>query len=50
MLVTEWNPYRELDLERMLEAMRGSTFIDCRNVYVRERLESLGFQYDCFGR
>jgi UDPglucose 6-dehydrogenase len=50
MLVTEWNPYRELDLERMLQAMRGSTFIDCRNVYARERLEDLGFQYDCFGR
>jgi len=50
MLVTEWNPYRELDLERMLQAMRGNTFIDCRNVYARERLESLGFQYDCFGR
>ena len=50
MLVTEWNPYRELDLERMLQAMRGRTFIDCRNVYARERLEDLGFHYDCFGR
>ena len=50
MLVTEWNPYRELDLARVLEVMRGSSFVDCRNVYRPERMESLGFQYECFGR
>ena len=50
MLVTEWNPYRELDMDRVLRGMRGTTFIDCRNVYARERMEALGFSYDCFGR
>ncbi len=50
LLVTEWNPYRELDLERIHRAMRAPVFIDCRNVYPRERMEGLGFRYDCFGR
>jgi UDPglucose 6-dehydrogenase len=50
MLVTEWNPYRELDLERIRTSMRSPVFVDCRNVYPRDRMEGLGFRYDCFGR
>lgn len=50
MLVTEWNPYRELDLERIRTSMRSPIFVDCRNVYPRDRMEGLGFRYDCFGR
>ena len=50
LLLTEWNEYRELDLARMKRSMRGSVFIDCRNVYPRARMEELGFHYDCFGR
>lgn len=50
LLVTEWNPYRELDMTRVKESMRGDVFVDCRNVYPRERMEALGFRYDCFGR
>jgi UDPglucose 6-dehydrogenase len=50
MLVTEWNPYRELDLERVLEEMNGKSFVDCRNVYPPDRMASLGFDYECFGR
>jgi UDPglucose 6-dehydrogenase len=50
MLVTEWNPYRELDLARLRDEMSNPVFMDCRNVYDRGRMESLGFRYDCFGR
>ncbi|RKZ18279.1 UDP-glucose 6-dehydrogenase [bacterium] len=50
LLVTEWNPYRELNLSRVLEAMRGDCFIDCRNVYAPARMKDVGFSYDCFGR
>jgi UDPglucose 6-dehydrogenase len=50
MLVTEWNPYRELDLDRIRDAMAGSVFVDCRNVYPPERMRDLGFDYECFGR
>jgi UDPglucose 6-dehydrogenase len=50
MLVTEWNPYRELDLERIRNAMSGNSFVDCRNVYPPKRMQDLGFDYECFGR
>ena len=50
LLVTEWNPYRELDMEHIRDAMKAPVFVDCRNVYPRERMESLGFAYDSFGR
>jgi UDPglucose 6-dehydrogenase len=50
LLVTEWNPYRTLDLARLRETMRGAVFLDCRNVYDRAKVEAHGFQYDGFGR
>jgi len=50
LLVTEWNEFRELDFERLSGLMNGNVFIDCRNVYKRERVESYGFKYDSFGR
>jgi UDPglucose 6-dehydrogenase len=50
LLVTEWNPYRELDLSRLRATMKGDVFLDCRNVYDRERVEQAGFRYGCFGR
>lgn len=49
-LVTEWNEYRQLDLERLGRVMAGRAFLDCRNVYTRERLAAAGFAYDSFGR
>jgi len=50
LLVTEWNPYRQLDLARIAADMTGNVFLDCRNVYDRAQLEKFGFLYDCFGR
>jgi UDPglucose 6-dehydrogenase len=49
-LVTEWNPYRQLDFERIGELMSGRVFLDCRNVYDRPHVEKHGLTYDCFGR
>jgi len=49
-LVTEWNNYRELDLERIKASMKAPVFVDCRNVYPVERMKELGFAYDSFGR
>jgi UDPglucose 6-dehydrogenase len=48
-LVTEWNEFRTLDLARAKQLLREPVIVDCRNVYERERLEELGFRYDCFG-
>lgn len=49
-LVTEWNEFRELDFPRLKKLMRGNVFLDCRNVYTRDRVEGQGFVYESFGR
>jgi UDPglucose 6-dehydrogenase len=49
-LMTEWNQYRGLDLQNIRLRMKGSVFVDLRNVYERELLESHGFNYTCVGR
>ena len=49
-LLTEWNQYRGLDLERIKEIMKGNTFIDLRNVYEKATMIKQGFNYHCIGR
>ncbi len=49
-LITEWNQYRALDLQRLKEIMAGAVFVDLRNVYEPARMKELGFEYSCVGR
>lgn len=49
-LMTEWNAYRGLDLERILEVMSGDVFIDLRNVYEPDDMRAAGFSYTSVGR
>ncbi len=49
-LMTEWNAYRGLDLERILELMKGNVFIDLRNVYEPDTMRDSGFNYTSVGR
>jgi len=49
-LLTEWNQYRALDLEKMKALMKGDVFIDLRNVYDPSRVKRAGFQYVGVGR
>lgn len=49
-LITEWNQYRALDLDRLGACMREKIFIDLRNVYDPERMKEKGFQYVGVGR
>lgn len=49
-LATEWNPFRNLDLPRLREAMRQPVFLDLRNVYDPARMVAEGFRYDSVGR
>jgi len=49
-IMTEWNEYRSLDLAQLKQRMAGDAFIDLRNVYERERVESAGFSYSAVGR
>ena len=49
-LMTEWNAYRGMDLDRIKKTMRGNVFIDLRNVYEPELMRKAGFDYICVGR
>jgi len=49
-LATEWNQFRNLDLERMKGLMRRPILVDLRNVYDPERVRLLGFTYCGVGR
>ncbi len=49
-LMTEWNQFRNLDLERVKTLLRRPTFIDLRNVYDPKRMRDLGFTYTGVGR
>ena len=49
-LVTEWNQFRSLNLDRLRKAMRSANVIDLRNVYDPKKLREHGFTYSCVGR
>ena len=49
-LLTEWNEYRNLNLDRLGKTMHGKVFIDLRNVYEAATLTKAGFSYTCVGR
>jgi UDPglucose 6-dehydrogenase len=49
-LMTEWNEYRGLDLEKVGALMQDKVFIDLRNVYERQHMLNSQFNYTCIGR
>ncbi|SHO51010.1 UDP-glucose dehydrogenase family protein [Desulfopila aestuarii] len=49
-LMTEWNQYRALDLDKIRSNMRGNVFVDLRNVYDPEQVTKKGFTYTGVGR
>jgi UDPglucose 6-dehydrogenase len=49
-LMTEWNQYRALDLDKLATIMRQKIFIDLRNVYEPGKLKKKGFVYVGVGR
>jgi UDPglucose 6-dehydrogenase len=49
-VATEWNQFRNLDLERLKEAMATPVVVDLRNVYDPQRMRELGFEYEGVGR
>ena len=50
MVLTEWNEFKQLDLERIRDAMRQPILFDGRNIYDPEKLAELGFHYRGVGR
>jgi UDPglucose 6-dehydrogenase len=49
-LVTEWNAFRSLDLERLKGKMAQPIFVDLRNVYRHDEVTRHGFSYHSVGR
>jgi UDPglucose 6-dehydrogenase len=44
-LITEWNEFKNLDLERIKTSMRRPILLDGRNLYEPKELERVGFDY-----
>jgi UDPglucose 6-dehydrogenase len=49
-LVTEWNEFKFLNLDRVHALMRRPVVFDGRNVWEPERMRRLGFEYHSIGR
>jgi UDPglucose 6-dehydrogenase len=49
-IVTEWNEFKFLNLDRLKQVMKGNIIFDGRNVYDPDRMRRLGFDYHCIGR
>ncbi|HWQ30893.1 MAG TPA: UDP-glucose/GDP-mannose dehydrogenase family protein, partial [Negativicutes bacterium] len=49
-IITEWNQFRSLDLDRIRSGMKDNFFFDLRNIYERQYVEGKGFRYYCVGR
>ena len=49
-IVTEWDEFRALDLERIAGLLKGKILVDLRNVYDREDAEEAGLTYYGVGR
>jgi UDPglucose 6-dehydrogenase len=49
-ILTEWNAFRALDVERMKGLMRGNVVVDLRNIYRPEDMAAAGIRYTSIGR
>ena len=49
-ILTEWDAYRALDLDRVKAALRQPVVVDLRNIYRSEDMARRGFRYVSVGR
>jgi UDPglucose 6-dehydrogenase len=50
MVITDWNAFKNLDLERIRMVMKTPVLFDGRNIYDPAQVRSLGFTYRGVGR
>ena len=49
-IITEWDQFRALDLERVKSTLNGNVVVDLRNIYSPEDMQRRGFEYSSIGR
>lgn len=49
-IVTEWNQFRNLEMERIKQLLKQPCFFDLRNIYDPQRMQEIGFRYYSVGR
>lgn len=49
-ILTEWNEFRALDMNRVKGLMKAPVVVDLRNVFDPKDMRDAGFQYSCIGR
>jgi UDPglucose 6-dehydrogenase len=49
-IVTEWNEFRNLQLDKIKKLLKDTYFFDMRNIYDPQRMREAGFRYYCVGR
>ncbi|MEZ4719017.1 MAG: UDP binding domain-containing protein [Caldilineaceae bacterium] len=50
LVCTDWNEFKQLDLNRVRDAMRTPIFADGRTYYNPDTMLALGFQYRSVGK
>ncbi len=49
-VVTEWNEFKQIDLEKLKSLLKTPVIMDARNLYDPERMKEMGFKYRAIGR
>ncbi|MBO6764134.1 UDP-glucose/GDP-mannose dehydrogenase family protein [Maricaulis sp.] len=49
-IITEWNEFRALDLNRLKSTMKAPVLVDLRNIYTHDQAHNAGFEYTSVGR
>ena len=44
-ILTEWNQFKDMNLDKIIKSMSSNYFFDFRNLYERSKVEQKGFKY-----
>ena len=50
LLATEWNEFKQLDLDKIKGLLNTPVIYDGRNIYDPARMKDMGFKYRAIGR
>lgn len=49
-IITEWNQFRKLDMDKIKDLLKEPNLADLRNIYDPSKMKSIGFRYTSVGR